>query len=108
MDFLNKITDLIGGVPFLLATDNGKHKVNKIRIIEIVVGAVCTTGLLTAFAIPVLVREMQTKLEYMRVDGLEVKAIVEIIRQDQIRLHQQVDRIDAIQQERMRRERIQK
>ncbi len=108
MDFLNKIIDLIGGIPFLLITDNGKHRVNKIRIIEMVVGAVCTAGLLTAFAIPVLVREMQTKLEYMRIDGLEIKAIVEIIRQDQIRLHQRLERIDTIQQERLRREGVQK
>ena len=108
MDFLNKFVDLIGGIPFLLITDSRKYKVNKIRIIEIVVGAVCTSGLLTAFAIPVLVRELQTKLEYMKMDGLEIKAIVEVIRQDQINLHQQVDRIDIRQQERIRRERIQK
>jgi hypothetical protein len=99
----HRIYDFLGGIPFLLITE-GKIKMNYTRIIEALVialfSAIVTTYLAT--------NELKIKFAYLEGQNnrVEMQLIKTCERLESI--NTKVSAIDALQQERIERERLEK
>jgi hypothetical protein len=93
--------EILGGVPFLLATDTGGMKLNYARIVE----ALIIAGVGGFFAAQLTMGELKTKLTYLEGQNSrmeqQISATCNIV-QDQMR---ELTRIDTLQKERIERDR---
>lgn len=105
----DKLIELFGAIPpFFMVAIEGKRILNKPRVWE---GVMITVGsgvvmylLLSWFALPSAVKDVKSQLNYIEKTTTEIKKESKDIRLELEATKQNVSRIDAIQQERIRRE----
>lgn len=79
---------VVTALPFMMASTGEPQEINKTRLLEVVIQSVIISGVIAIGGLFIALPVIQEKLEQMRKEGLETRAVVSEMRRE---IRQEID-----------------